>query len=113
MLASMKSDLRNMVTAEEGFFSDNQTYSTVLGAAQVNTAPGGACGGTVAFQPSQRQRCGGRRVHCSWVERYGDQHLDQRRDPDLRHLCRFRAPLRTPLSSPRVHQPVTKLIRAV
>ena len=52
VLASMKSDLRNMVTAEEGFFSDNQTYSKVLAAAQANTAPGGACGGTVAFTPS-------------------------------------------------------------
>jgi type IV pilus assembly protein PilA len=52
VLASMKSDLRNLVTAEEGFFSDNQTYSTTLGATQVNTA-GPACGGTVAFQPSQ------------------------------------------------------------
>jgi type IV pilus assembly protein PilA len=52
ILASMKSDLRNLVTAEEGFFSDNQTYSTNLGAAQANTVAGGACGGTVAFQPS-------------------------------------------------------------
>ena len=52
VLASMKSDLRNMVTAEEGFFSDNQTYSKVLAAAQANTAAGGACGGTVAFTPS-------------------------------------------------------------
>ena len=52
ILASMKSDLRNLVTAEEGFFSDNQTYSTTLGADQVNTVAGGACGGTVAFQPS-------------------------------------------------------------
>jgi type IV pilus assembly protein PilA len=52
-LASMKSDLRNLVTAEEGFFSDNLTYSTTLGASQVNTASGGACGGTVAFTPSQ------------------------------------------------------------
>jgi type IV pilus assembly protein PilA len=52
-LASMKSDLRNLVTAEEGFFSDNLTYSTALGAAQVNTVSGGACGGTVAFSPSQ------------------------------------------------------------
>ena len=51
-LASMKSDLRNLVTAEEGFFSDNQTYSTTLGATQANTALGGACGGTVAFTPS-------------------------------------------------------------
>ena len=41
VLAGMKSDLRNLVTAEEGFFSDNQTYSTTLGAVQVNTAAGG------------------------------------------------------------------------
>ncbi|HXY30023.1 MAG TPA: prepilin-type N-terminal cleavage/methylation domain-containing protein [Gemmatimonadaceae bacterium] len=27
-LASMKSDLRNMATAEEAYFSDNQTYTT-------------------------------------------------------------------------------------
>ena len=52
VLASMKSDLRNIVTAEEGFFSDNQTYATAMGAAQANTVPGGACGGTFAFQPS-------------------------------------------------------------
>jgi type IV pilus assembly protein PilA len=53
ILASMKSDLRNLVTAQEGFFSDNQTYSTTLGASQVNAAtPGGACDGEVAFQPS-------------------------------------------------------------
>jgi type IV pilus assembly protein PilA len=49
VLASMKSDLRNLVTAEEGFFSDNQDYATTLGAAQVN-GTGGA--GTVAFVPS-------------------------------------------------------------
>ena len=52
VLAGMKSDLRNLVTAEEGFFSDNQTYSTTLGTAQVNTTAGGACGGTVVFVPS-------------------------------------------------------------
>jgi prepilin-type N-terminal cleavage/methylation domain-containing protein len=49
VLASMKSDLRNMVTAQEGFFSDNQDYAGVLGAAQVNGV-GGA--GTLAFTPS-------------------------------------------------------------
>ena len=48
----MKSDLRNLVTAQEAFFSDNQTYATGLGAAQVNTVAGGACGGTVAFVPT-------------------------------------------------------------
>jgi type IV pilus assembly protein PilA len=52
VLASMKSDLRNLVTAQEGFFSDNQTYSTTLGASQANTTAGGACGGTVAFVPT-------------------------------------------------------------
>ena len=49
MLASMKSDLRNLVTAEEGFFSDNQDYSGTLGPAQVNGVAGA---GTVAFVPS-------------------------------------------------------------
>jgi type IV pilus assembly protein PilA len=49
VVASMKSDLRNMVTAQEGFFSDNQDYAGALGAAQVN-GTGGA--GTVAFGPS-------------------------------------------------------------
>ncbi len=44
VLASMKSDLRNMVTAQEGFFSDNQTYATGYGATQTATA--------VAFVPS-------------------------------------------------------------
>jgi type IV pilus assembly protein PilA len=50
VLASMKSDLRNLVTAQEGFFSDNQDYAGVLGTTQVNGV-GGA--GTVAFGPSQ------------------------------------------------------------
>jgi type IV pilus assembly protein PilA len=50
VLASMKSDLRNLVTAQEGFFSDNQDYAGALGATQVNGV-GGA--GTVAFGPSQ------------------------------------------------------------
>jgi type IV pilus assembly protein PilA len=49
VLASMKSDLRNLVTAEEGFFSDNQDYAAALGPNQVN---GNGGGGTVAFTPS-------------------------------------------------------------
>ena len=44
VLASMKSDLRNLVTAQEAFFSDNQTYATGLAAAQTATL--------VAFVPS-------------------------------------------------------------
>src|SRR5437868_12268312 len=34
VLASMKSDLRNLVTAEEGYFSDNQTYAPAIANAQ-------------------------------------------------------------------------------
>jgi type IV pilus assembly protein PilA len=44
VLASMKSDLRNLVTAQEAFFSDNQTYATGIAAAQTATL--------VAFVPS-------------------------------------------------------------
>ncbi len=49
VLASMKSDLRNMVTAQEGFFSDNQDYAGSYAATQTN-GTGGA--GVVAFGPS-------------------------------------------------------------
>src|ERR1700745_883895 len=34
VVAGMKSDLRNLVTAQEGFFSDNQTYATGFAATQ-------------------------------------------------------------------------------
>jgi prepilin-type N-terminal cleavage/methylation domain-containing protein len=44
VLASMKSDLRNLVTAEEGYFSDNNNYTAVMAAAQSATA--------VAFVPT-------------------------------------------------------------
>ena len=49
VVASMKSDLRNMVTAQEGFFSDNQDYAGNYAATQTN-GTGGA--GIVAFTPS-------------------------------------------------------------
>jgi type IV pilus assembly protein PilA len=32
-IAAMKSDLRNLVTAEESYFADNVTYTTALGTA--------------------------------------------------------------------------------
>lgn len=32
-IAAMKSDLRNLVTAEESYFADNSTYTTDLGTA--------------------------------------------------------------------------------
>ncbi len=49
IVASMKSDLRNLVTAQEAFFSDNNDYAGSAGAAQVN-GTGGA--GVVTFTPS-------------------------------------------------------------
>ncbi len=50
IVASMKSDLRNLVTAQEAFFSDNNDYagSTTSGA-QVNGLAGA---GKVSFVPS-------------------------------------------------------------
>ncbi len=35
-MAAMKSDLRNIVTAEEAFFADNTTYTTDKGTAALN-----------------------------------------------------------------------------
>jgi prepilin-type N-terminal cleavage/methylation domain-containing protein len=52
VVAGMKSDLRNLVTAQEGFFSDNKTYATAFGAAQANAGASPTCGGTVAFGPT-------------------------------------------------------------
>lgn len=44
VLAAMKSDLRKLVTAQEAFYRDNQTYATAIGSTQGAT--------TVAFEPS-------------------------------------------------------------
>jgi prepilin-type N-terminal cleavage/methylation domain-containing protein len=49
IVSSMKSDLRNLVTAQEAFFSDNNDYAGTNGATQTN-GTGGA--GVVAFTPS-------------------------------------------------------------
>ena len=39
-LASVKTDLRNLVTAEEAYFSDNTTYTTALATTQFNPSKG-------------------------------------------------------------------------
>ena len=50
IVASMKSDLRNLVTAQEAFFSDNNDYAgATVSATQINGI-GGA--GKVSFVPS-------------------------------------------------------------
>lgn len=45
ILASLKSDLRNLVTAEEAYFAENSVYATVTGPTQTATA--------AAFQASK------------------------------------------------------------
>jgi prepilin-type N-terminal cleavage/methylation domain-containing protein len=51
IVSSMKSDLRNLVTAQEAFFSDNNDYAgSITNGPQVN-GTGGA--GKVTFTPSQ------------------------------------------------------------
>ncbi len=53
--ASEKSDLRNLVTAQEAFFSDNQDYAggTYVGDGTVYTQANGLAGaGRLAFTPS-------------------------------------------------------------
>ena len=55
VVASMKSDLRNLVTAQEAFFSDNQDYAggTYVGDGTVYLQLNGLAGkGTLAFTPS-------------------------------------------------------------
>jgi type IV pilus assembly protein PilA len=50
VLASMKTDLRNLVTAQEGFYFDNADYAGGTTAGAQNNATGGA--GQITFLPS-------------------------------------------------------------
>ena len=50
VVASMKSDLRNLVTAQDSFFSDNQDYAG--GTDPATQTDGKAGAGKVAFGPS-------------------------------------------------------------
>ncbi len=43
-IASMKSDLRNMVNAQEAYFADFTTYTTALATTQYNASPGVTAG---------------------------------------------------------------------
>jgi type IV pilus assembly protein PilA len=52
VVAGMKSDLRNLVTAQEAFFSGNQTYGTAIAATEAPAPASPACGGSVAFGPT-------------------------------------------------------------
>ena len=58
IVASMKSDLRNLVTAQEAFFSDNNDYAgSTIGGAQVN---GRAARRQGDLHPEHRQRADAR-----------------------------------------------------
>jgi len=50
IVASMKSDLRNLVTAQEAFFSDNNDYAGSMSPLTQTNGVGGA--GTLVFSPS-------------------------------------------------------------
>jgi type IV pilus assembly protein PilA len=39
-VASMKADLKNLASAQEAYFADNQTYTTTLSAAQFSKSAG-------------------------------------------------------------------------
>ena len=88
VVAGMKSDLRNLVTAQEGFFSDNVTYATGFAATQANASASPTCGGSVGLLPDHRQRAGHLgHLYCGWLgghdlEPGRQEHLERR----LRHL---------------------------
>ncbi|HTS87836.1 MAG TPA: prepilin-type N-terminal cleavage/methylation domain-containing protein [Gemmatimonadales bacterium] len=50
ILASMKTDLRNLVTAQEGFYFDNNDYAGAATTGPQINATGG--GGSITFAPS-------------------------------------------------------------
>jgi prepilin-type N-terminal cleavage/methylation domain-containing protein len=70
VVASMKSDLRNLVTAQEAFFSDNQDYAgggPYIGDGTVYSQANGLAGaGTLAFTPSK-----GNEVAVAYVDASG------------------------------------------
>jgi prepilin-type N-terminal cleavage/methylation domain-containing protein len=69
VVASMKSDLRNLVTAQEAFFSDNQDYAggQYIGDGTVYTQSNGTGGaGTLAYTPSANTT-----VDVTWISAAG------------------------------------------
>src|SRR5260370_25145498 len=56
-LATMKSDLRNLITAEESYFADNTAYTTAL-PATMYTASTGDAGPTITVSGSDYQAWG-------------------------------------------------------
>ena len=89
VVASMKSDLRNLVTAQESFFSDNQDYAGSVDPATQTNGVAGA--GKVAFGSVRRQRARGEVRQCGRLVGHG--HQPGREEPNerpVRHLRRHR-----------------------
>ncbi len=99
-LASMKSDLRNLATAEEGYFADNQVYRSGTASNLAGTATPDAAHGRLHPVGWRDDHLHGDRWH--GLERH---HHAQRDRQDLRHLhrrggsgpgdCRRRAEVRS------------------
>jgi type IV pilus assembly protein PilA len=70
VVASMKSDLRNLVTAQEAFFSDNQDYAGggpyIGDGTQYSQANGTGGAGTLSFTPSKNNE-----VTVTWISAAG------------------------------------------
>ena len=86
IVASMKSDLRNLVTAQEAFFSDNNDYAgNVINGNQVNGVAGA---GKVSFVPSTGQRAGPDLRGRGRVEGHHDEPGGDQQPEELRYLHR-------------------------
>ena len=89
VVAAMKSDLRNLVTAQEGFFSDNQDLrDRFRGDPGQRRSASPTCGGSVAFTPTTGNvlAISGTCTAAGWaatdLEPGRQEHLERR----LRHL---------------------------
>src|SRR5437867_12029059 len=68
-LASMKSDLRNLITAEEAFFADSVKYTTAIGVGGLQYATtSGVVGPTIQVTRSEERRVGNESRTTQWRE---------------------------------------------
>ncbi len=83
-LASMKSDLRNLITAEEAYFADSVKYTSNLGTQYATTT--GVVGPTIAVT-ADGFTGDGRRVHGDGVSHDDDEDLLDLRGIDVTGAC--------------------------
>ena len=95
VVASMKSDLRNLVTAQESFFSDNQDYAG--GTDPTTQTNGVGWRGQGGLRLLVRQRARGQVRQRGRLGGHGDQPgREEHHQRRVRHLRRHRRPTRTP-----------------